>query len=175
MSRTQGLYAHPSFQRDFLPRFRPVFLFCYTLGDTTIFKDTYKLPAGHYLQISDSGDTTLTRYWSIDTVERGSFQGTFEEASEQLTILCDSAFAYRLVSDVPIGVFLSGGIDSTFLAAFLKKRLGADLEHITIGCTDPIYDEVPKPLLCARSRPASYGKTHRRTWHKMLYFAFSSG
>jgi asparagine synthase (glutamine-hydrolysing) len=144
-SELKALYAHPSFQRDLLHKgLGQFFCFGYTLGDTTVFKDTYKLPAGHYLHISECGDTTLTRYWSLDAVERGSFQGTFEEAAEQLTVLCDSAFAYRLVSDVPVGVFLSGGIDSTFLAAFLKKRLGADLEHITIGFTDPVYDETPK-------------------------------
>lgn len=144
-SELKALYAHPSFQRDLLPKgLGQFFCFGYTLGDTTVFKDTYKLPAGHYLHLSECGDTTLTRYWSLDAVERGSFQGTFEEATEQLTALCDSAFSYRLVSDVPVGVFLSGGIDSTFLATFLKKRLGADLEHITIGFTDPVYDETPK-------------------------------
>ena len=144
-SELKALYVHPSFQRDLLPKgLGQFFCFGYTLGGTTVFKDTYKLPAGHYLRISERGDTTLTRYWSLDAIERGSFSGTFAEATEQLTELCDSAFAYRLVSDVPVGVFLSGGIDSTFLAAFLRKRLGADMEHITIGFTDPIYDETPK-------------------------------
>jgi len=156
-SELKALYAHPSFQRDLLPKgLGQFFCFGYTLGDTTVFKDTYKLPAGHYLRISECGDTTLTRYWSLDAVERGSFQGTFEEAAEQLTALCDSAFAYRLVSDVPVGVFLSGGIDSTFLATFLKKRLGADLEHITIGFTDPVYDETPKASQVAHDLSLSH-------------------
>jgi asparagine synthase (glutamine-hydrolysing) len=141
-SELKALYAHPSFQRVLLPKgLGQFFCFGYTLGETTVYQDTFKVPAGHYLRVSESGKAALTRYWSLDGVERGSFLGTFEEASERLRELCDSAFGYRLVSDVPIGVFLSGGIDSAFLSGVLKNRLGADLEHITIGFSDPAYDE----------------------------------
>lgn len=144
-SELKALYAHPSFQRNLFPKgLGQFFCFGYTMGEATVFADTFKLPAAHYLHISESGDMTLTRYWSLDAIERGSFKGTFAEATERLTELCDSAFAYRMVSDVPVGVFLSGGIDSTFLAAFLKRRIGADINHITIGFTDPVYDETPK-------------------------------
>ncbi len=150
-SELKALYIHPSFQKqlatDGLGQF---FCFGYTLGETTVYQDTYKIPAGHYLCVSEKGETSLTRYWSINDVNRGSFDGTYNEAIEKLTSLCDSAFDYRLVSDVPVGVFLSGGVDSTFLAAFLKKRLGADLDHITIGFTDSAYDEAPKASQVAR-------------------------
>lgn len=150
-SELKALYAHPAFKRALLPKgLGQFFCFGYTLGKTTIYKDTYKLPAGHYLKVSEYGDWSLKRYWSIDPLERGSFHGSFHEAEEALTTLCDSAFSYRLVSDVPVGVFLSGGIDSTFLATFLKKRLNTDLEHITIGFRDPVYDETPKAQQVAR-------------------------
>jgi len=150
-SELKALYAHPAFHRELLPKgLGQFFCFGYTLGESTIYKDTHKLPAGHYLRISENGDASLIRYWSLDAVERGSFGGSFEDAADELTALCDSAFGYRLVSDVPVGVFLSGGIDSTFLAAFLKKRLGADLEHITIGFNDPTYDEAPQAAQVAR-------------------------
>lgn len=150
-SELKALYANPAFQRDLFPKgLGQFFCFGYTLGESTAYKNTYKLPAGHYLRISECGDTSLTRYWSLDAVERSSFRGSFEDATEALTELCDSAFGYRLISDVPVGVFLSGGIDSTFLAAFLKKRLGADLEHITIGFSDPVYDEAPQATQVAR-------------------------
>jgi asparagine synthase (glutamine-hydrolysing) len=150
-SELKALFAHPSFTRELLPRgLGQFFSFGYTLSETTVFRDTFKLPAGHYLRVAEDGQTSLTRYWSLDGVERGSFAGSFEEAGEQLSELCDSAFAYRLVSDVPVGVFLSGGIDSTFLAAFLKRRLGTDLEYITLGFTDPVYNEAPKAAQVAR-------------------------
>jgi len=149
-SELKALYTHPCFQRELLAKgLGQFFSFGYTLGETTIYKDTFKLPAGHFLRITESGDATLTRYWSLENIERGSFQGTIEEAQEHLSELCDSAFGYRLVSDVPVGVFLSGGIDSTFLSTFLKKRLNRDLEHITIGFHDTVYDETSKAVQVA--------------------------
>ncbi len=151
-SELKALYAHPSFERDLLPKgLGQFFCFGYTLGGSTIYQKTHKLPAGHYLRVDEKGATSLTRYWSLDGIKRNSFQGTFEEAAEQLTELCQSAFDYRLVSDVPVGVFLSGGIDSSFLAMVLKNRLGANLEHITIGFDDPLYDETSKASLIARN------------------------
>jgi len=150
-SELKAIYAHPSFQSGLLPKgLAQFFCFGYTLGETTIHRHTHKVPAGHYLRVSEIGTTTLKRYWSLADVERGSFRGTIDEAAEALTETCDSAFSYRLVSDVPVGVFLSGGIDSTFLATFLKKRIGVELRHITIGFNDPIYDEVPKAVQVAR-------------------------
>lgn len=150
-SEPRALYQHPDFQRCFAPKgLSQFFCFGYTLGDSTVYERMHKVPAGHYLRISTTGKSSLKRYWGLDAIVRGSFTGTFNEAAEQLTALCDSAFAYRLVSDVPVGMFLSGGVDSSFLAAFLKQRLGADLEHITIGFTDPLYDESAKAAQVAR-------------------------
>ncbi len=144
-SELKALYAHPDFQKNLSSKGLGQF-FCtgYTLGETTVFKDTYKLPAGHYLCIKENGDTALEQYWSINDIKRGSFKGSYEDAQNRLIELCDSAFEYRLISDVPVGVFLSGGIDSTFLSVFLKKRIGADLNHITIGFDNRAYDETPK-------------------------------
>src|SRR5262249_23261118 len=59
-------------------------------------------------------------------------------------------FGYRLISDVPVGVFLSGGTDSTFLAAFLRRRLKADVEYLTIGFEDPDFDESAKATQIAK-------------------------
>jgi len=150
-SEIKALHAHPEFSRelctDGLGQF---FCFGYAVGEKTVYRDTYKLPAGHFMSFDAKGDSTLTRYWSIDNIERGSFRGTENDAVDRLTELCDSAFSYRLVSDVPVGVFLSGGIDSTFLATFLKKRLNADLEHITIGFDNPAFDESEKAAQVAK-------------------------
>ncbi len=150
-SEMKGLYAHPSFRRDLSPRgLEQFFCFGYTLNDTTVYKNTFKLPAAHYLRIDEQGSTTVRRYWDLNSIERNSFRGSFEEAAEAATEIFDSAFRYRLVSDVPVGVFLSGGIDSSLLAAFLKKRQGVDLEHFTIGFEDDIYNEAPKAAQVAR-------------------------
>ena len=141
-SELKALYAHPAFKKnmddDGLAQF---FSFGYTLGKSTVFQDTYKLPAAHYLIIKDNKETKMECYWSISNISRGSFKGGYRESIERLEELCESAFRYRLISDVPVGVFLSGGIDSSYLSAFLKNKLNADLEHITIGFNDPVYDE----------------------------------
>jgi len=144
-SELKALYAHPKFDKNLSSKGLGQF-FCagYTFGETTVFNNTYKLPAGHYLKIKNNGDSTIERYWSIDKIKRGSYSGSYEEAQEQLISLCDSAFSYRLVSDVPVGVFLSGGIDSTYLSVFLKKRLGTNLNHLTIGFENQAFDETPK-------------------------------
>jgi len=149
-SELKALYAHPDFQNNLSSKGLEQF-FCtgYTLGESTVFNDTFKLPAGHYLEINKNGESTKKCYWSLDQIKRGSFKGSYNEAQEKLTELCDSAFKYRLVSDVPVGVFLSGGIDSTYLSVFLKKRLGVDLNHITIGFDNKAYDETPKAIQVA--------------------------
>lgn len=150
-SEMRALYAHPRYRKRIDKRgLGQFFVLGYTLGDTTVFSDTYRLPAGHFLRADVDGRISVTSYWNLDNIRRGSFAGSFEEAAEELESLAESAFSYRLVSDVPVGVFLSGGIDSTFLSAILKKKLGADLTHITIGFRDARYDEAPAAAQIAK-------------------------
>ncbi|MBN1636143.1 MAG: asparagine synthase (glutamine-hydrolyzing) [Deltaproteobacteria bacterium] len=143
-SELKALYAHPGYQKR-LDRhgLGQYFILGYTLDDATVLADTFRVPAGHFLRVGADSSVNVQRYWSLDIIQRGSFAGSFDEAVEEMERLAESSFAYRLVSDVPVGVFLSGGIDSTFLAAILKKRIGADLLHITIGFRDARYDEAP--------------------------------
>jgi len=143
-SELKALYAHPGYQKGLDQRgLGQFFVLGYTLGDTTVLADTFQVPAGHYLRVGADGSTSLHHYWSLGDTQRGAFTGSFNDAVEELERLAESAFDCRLVSDVPVGVFLSGGIDSTFLSAILKKRIGVDLLHITIGFRDARYDEVP--------------------------------
>ncbi len=143
-SELKALYAHPGYQKRLDRRgLGQYFVLGYTLGEATVLADTFRVPAGHFLCAGIDGSLNLQRYWGLDGIQRGSFAGSFDEAVEEMERLAESAFAYRLVSDVPVGVFLSGGIDSTFLSAILKKRIGADLLHITIGFRDARYDEAP--------------------------------
>ncbi len=143
-SELRTLYAHPQYKRKLNQRgLGQYFVLGYTLNEATVLDETYRVPAGHFMRISADGSSNLYKYWSIEDTERGTYKGSFEAAVDDLEKLAESAFSYRLVSDVPVGVFLSGGIDSTFLSAILKKRINADLLHITIGFGDPRYDETP--------------------------------
>jgi asparagine synthase (glutamine-hydrolysing) len=144
-SEPKALYTHPNFLNKISSKgLGQFFCFGYTLGSETVFDGMSKLPAGHWLSISGNGDTNLHGYWSIDHIKRGSFKGTFDEATDKLLKICDSAFKYRLIADVPVGVFLSGGVDSVFLSAFIKNRLGKDLQHFTLGFSDTLFDESVK-------------------------------
>ena len=150
-SEIKGLVAHPAFRRRVRPSAVSQFLSIgYIVAPQTIYQETFKLPAAHYARVSATGQVTLHRYWTLDRVVRGTFAGTIDEAAAQLDDLAASAFGYRLVSDVPVGVFLSGGTDSSYLAGILKRRLGVDLLHLTIGFNDSAFDESEKAREVAR-------------------------
>ncbi len=156
-SELKALIAHLAFPRELDPRgIAQFFITGYGLGDTTVFRDTVEVVPGHIVEIDHTGGESSRRYWSLDRIERGSFHGSFDEAAEQVLAVSEDAFRHRLVSDVPVGLFLSGGIDSTFLAAVLKKRVGADLVHVTIGFREAGYDEAPK----AQAAAAQLGVRH---------------
>ncbi len=122
------------------------FLFLnYVVGPKTIFRDVELLPAGTWLEYR-RGNLTRGRYWDL-AAERsgndGDAQATFEE------LLTDAVKA-RLVSDAPVGLFLSGGVDSAVIAA-LAQREGAHRQHtFCVGFEDPSYDERPKAARAAR-------------------------
>ncbi len=103
----------------------------------SIFKSVSKLEAGHYLKISKQG-ITKKKYWDL---KYEIIEGQKEEKwLDELEALLISAFRYRMVSDVPVGVFLSGGIDSSLLTAILQKHYG-NIHSFTIGFEEADFDE----------------------------------
>lgn len=144
-SELKALMAHSDFKKRLnLTALAQYFITGYFLDPWTVFDDTFKLSPGHYLSVRENGERSLHKYWSLDSVERGSFRGSYEEAAGRLEHLFESAFAYRLVADVPVGLFLSGGVDSSLVSAILKKKINADILNITIGFREEQYDESPK-------------------------------
>lgn len=101
-----------------------------------------KLPPGHYLWSDKSGIQT-TCYWSLDDVKTDS---SLEEKSEdfllnELDALIDKSIQLRMVSNVPIGAFLSGGIDSSLVVAYMKKHTNLPVKTFTIGFNNKAFDE----------------------------------
>ena len=144
-SEMRALMAHPRFIKELNPvALGQYFVNGYFLDNRTVFKNTFKLTPGHYLIIDRKGALKLHKYWGLDSLSRDSFQGSFEDAARQLEHLLESAFSYRLVSDVPVGLFLSGGIDSSLVSAILKKKAHADILNITIGFKEKAFDETLK-------------------------------
>lgn len=101
-----------------------------------------KLLPGHYMFIDNTGETTSC-YWSLDSVETDL---SLEKKSESMLIdeldrLIDKSVQLRMVSNVPLGAFLSGGIDSTLVVAYMKKHANAPVKTFTIGFDDKNFDE----------------------------------
>jgi len=110
----------------------------------SILEDVFKLKAGNYLAL-DLVTLAYTehQYWSItEQFEEGPSALTFEQALSELELLCNDAFKFRMVADVPVGVFFSGGYDSTLVAALLQQQQGTHkLRTFTIGFSESAVDE----------------------------------
>lgn len=113
------------------------FRFGFVPHHLSIFETVSKLEPGHCLRVSRRG-ITKRKYWNLNYE---TIQGRKEEAwLDELEALLISSFRYRMVSDVPVGVFLSGGIDSSLLTAILQKHHGG-IHSFTIGFEESDFDE----------------------------------
>lgn len=110
-----------------------------------IFNHCYKLKPGHYLNFSlRKSSFVIQKYWSVyDAYNKPKLSCSFSEAKHETEKILTSAFNYRMVSDVPVGVFLSGGYDSASLAAILQKDSSQKLKTFTIGVPDIGLNEAP--------------------------------
>lgn len=127
----------------------------YVPGPWSIHPAIRKLPPGHLLRWRRAtGEASLERYWSAkEVVERGlaePFRGSEEEAIEALAARLDDAVRIRMIADVPLGAWLSGGIDSTAVAATMVRLSDQPVRTFTIGFRDLGFDEAPAAAAVAR-------------------------
>lgn len=161
-SELKALRAHPGFapkiNTDALSLY---FQFGYIPAPHCIYQNTFKIDPGHYLELDlHSGNGSLHCWWSLkEAYSAKPFHGSYEDAQEALQSLLRSAFQYRMIADVPVGVFLSGGYDSTAVAAILREG-GQPLQTFTIGFEDKAYNESAHAEAVAR---------HLGTQHNHLY------
>ena len=115
--------------------------FGYTMGGRTAFEQVRRLPAGNYA-VWSAGRMELREYWDCpfgaETGDRN-----LDELADELDALLRDAIRLRLIADVPLGVFLSGGIDSSLITALAARVAGADLGTFTIAFREKEYDEAP--------------------------------
>jgi asparagine synthase (glutamine-hydrolysing) len=124
----------------------------------TIYQEIRKLPPAHFGKIGPKG-LTLGRYWDIP-VRRGALgQRSLSSLQEELDSLIAEATKLRLVSDVPLGAFLSGGLDSSLIAAFMKKSSASEVKTFSIGFKERSYDESVYAEQVARTLQTTH-KTH---------------
>ena len=159
-SELTALLEHPHCPRSVSPKALQKF-FAYALvpAPCSLIEGVWKLPGGHNL-IFDVGDAPVTkRYWrfEIEPDDR-MMRRSRTELGEELVETLERAVKRRLMADVPLGVFLSGGIDSTAVAALAAKHVGADrLRTFCIGFTEPSFDE----SAYARRAAKFLGTNHR--------------
>jgi asparagine synthase (glutamine-hydrolysing) len=121
--------------------------FLYTPADTSIFEGIKKLPPGHLLRWQD-GRISVNRYWDLPVAE--SFSGTLDDAAERLTTVLADAVESHLVSDVPIGALLSGGVDSSLVVALMARASPQAIKTFSIGFDEPEFDELDAARRLAR-------------------------
>ncbi|MGH7801343.1 MAG: asparagine synthase (glutamine-hydrolyzing) [Thermodesulfobacteriota bacterium] len=141
-SELKALMKHPNFDKEVDFSILPLYLrYGYIPAPFTIFKNTYKLRPGHYLCVFND-IVKEVKYWDIvDFYLEEPINLSEDEITEELENLLVDSFKYRLVSDVPVGVFLSGGIDSTTLTALLQKNISTQLKTFSIGFYEENLDE----------------------------------
>jgi asparagine synthase (glutamine-hydrolysing) len=106
----------------------------------TAFEDIHKVPAGHWA-ILENGQLRVEEYWDLTMPEQGIVRSEGEMV-ERIRELIDDAVRMRLMSDVPLGAFLSGGLDSSTIVAMMRKHNPGRLQTFTIGYEDKTFSEI---------------------------------
>ncbi len=129
-----------------------------TLGEHTLFGGIKRLLPGHVLRFKD-GDVSIQRYWSANDI--AEIDVSAETARDEVRTRLANAVKSHLVSDVPVGVFLSGGIDSSAIATFAARELGEKLKTYSVGFDyDQGVNELPKAKKLAEQLGTDHHELH---------------
>src|SRR2546426_3963220 len=139
-SEPKVLLAHPAVQPNLnLNALRQYLSFDYVPAPLSIYEGINKLPAAHTLTLED-GEVKVERYWRLSYQSREPVP-TVNEAAEQLRELLADSVRMRLVSDVPLGVLLSGGIDSSMVTALAVRASSETVKTFSISFAESSFDE----------------------------------
>jgi asparagine synthase (glutamine-hydrolysing) len=160
-SEIKGVLAHPLVPRELDAGAIPAYLtFGYVPTPRTFYDGVRSLPPGHVLVLDEGRPARLEQYWAAplpghDGVRHAGLRG--DGAARAVRGALERAVRRRLISDVPLGAFLSGGIDSSAIVAIMAREGGRPVDTFTIGFEDGDgFDERP----FARQVAARYGTTH---------------
>lgn len=150
-SELKALAAHPKWRGELdLEALTAFFRYGYIPNPLSIFKNVFKLPPGCLLAIYpkkriDVAELKPACYWSNEKASKlgamNPFQGSDREAVDVLDHLLSSTIKQQMVADVPLGAFLSGGIDSSTVVALMQEQSSRAVRTFTIGFSSPDYDE----------------------------------
>jgi asparagine synthase (glutamine-hydrolysing) len=139
-SELKSLLPVPGFRREIdAEAVRSYVTFGYVPTPGSIFRGVKKVPPGHFLQLID-GKLSVHRYYTLELGPK--LRISEAEAEEELARLLDEAVKSRLVSDVPFGAFLSGGLDSSVVVALMARHLTQPVRTFSIGFREPRFNEL---------------------------------
>jgi asparagine synthase (glutamine-hydrolysing) len=147
-SELKSLLQAPDLPRDLdMDSIDHYLSFLYTPRDGSIFASVRKLPPGHLLTWTN-GRMTIQPYWQLPVTE--TYRGSEADAVHQLRGVLTDAVRSHLVSDVPLGAFLSGGIDSSLVVGLMSETSSAPVKTFSIGFNEPAFDELEHARRVAR-------------------------
>jgi len=154
-SEIKAILQAPEVPREVDPVSLDLFLaYQYVPHPRTIFKHIRKVPPAHIL-VHENGRTEVRRYWDLEF--RPDPEMTIGGAREQLSALLEEATRLRMIADVPLGAFLSGGIDSSLTVALMSQISNAPVRTFSIGFEEQDFSEIEFARLVARR----YGTQHQ--------------
>src|SRR5262245_36606840 len=156
-SEIKAILQHPAVTPDIDEQSLYHYLtFLTTPAPTTLFRDIQKLPAGHVLILKRDGTLNIQQYWDALPPAQPVLRDESEHREEILRLLRDS-IRKRMMSDVPFGVFLSGGVDSSANVALMSELMSRPVETFTVGFSDAEY---LNELESARRIANQFGTNH---------------
>jgi asparagine synthase (glutamine-hydrolysing) len=176
-SEIKALLAHPRVRgechRDVLPEY---LAFGYLSGPRTMFTGIDKLLPGHTIEIKESGDIRIQQYWDLpqNAKQQSNPEKYYVDTYRELL---EGSVASHLMSDVPLGMFLSGGLDSSAIAALMSKIRKEPIETFAVGYDEEAYSELRYARTVAEhigsihhevrvSREDFFGALPKLIWHE---------
>jgi asparagine synthase (glutamine-hydrolysing) len=145
-SELKVLMQHSAFKKSIcLDSLASFMNYGYVPTPNSIFEHTHKLKPGHFIEISlQKKNFEIKKYWNVlNAYQLPKLDIGYDEAIEETEKILKKAFQYRMVADVPVGVFLSGGYDSTCVTAMLQAQASQKIKTFTIGVGDQNLNEAP--------------------------------
>src|SRR5438477_8504458 len=176
-SEIKAILAYPGIKPEFNQSTLAEYLaFGYIAGQETMFTGIRKLLPGNKLEIDDSGKIKVESYWDL-SIPAGNDGRPRAHYIKSYRELLEECVASHLMSDVPLGVFLSGGLDSSAVAALTSKIRGEQIETFSVGYDEEAYSELPYAREVARhigsrhhevrlSRQEFFDSLPKLIWHE---------
>lgn len=174
-SELKGIITDPAVKREINSQAIRTFLsFNYVAGEETLFRSIRKLLPGHYLLV-ENGKVTTRQYWDLRYTEE-RWPQPFEETVEELHAMLRDTVRDHMIADVPVGVLLSGGVDSSAMLNFAVQATGKTVNTFTVGFDgNQVVDERPYARLAAEkfgSRHHEISITEEDFWNFLPTYAW---